>query len=713
MIMKLVIVESPTKSKTIGKILGPDYKVMASVGHISDLATSGKGGLGVDIDNDFKPTYVVQKDKAEVVNELRKAIKKSSQVILATDPDREGEAIAWHLAREFNLPIDTTPRWQFHEITKNAIQEASQHPGHIDMNLVQSQETRRIIDRIMGFRLSYLLQKKIKSRSAGRVQSVTLRFIVDRENEIRNFVPEEYWTIAGKFGKPEIDADLTSYRGKAVKIANKDEAEAIEKALPKEFLIQSITKTERSKEPKPAFTTSTMQQESFNQFHYSTKKTQLLAQHLYEGKEIEGNPVGLITYMRTDANRLAPEFIQAGENYIKENIGTAYVGHAHVTSKKSERVQDAHEAIRPTDINMTPERVKPFLTKDEWNVYSLIYCRALASLMAPKVESVNTLKLNGNDYIFTTDSVSTVFEGYSKIYGRFEAKTTKEIDFSSYKEGEKITCNSISKNQHFTKPPARYTEAKIVKLMEEKGIGRPSTYASTISTLEDRRYVTVEKGVLYPTEQGELTVQNLENFFPEFMDAKYTADMEDRLDSISEGNSSRHDLLTSFYSDFTKCMDNAEKNMEKLPDKKTGEKCPECGSDLVVRKGKYGDFIACSNYPKCKYVQKEAPEVVEGKTCPKCGAPLVKRKGRYGREFVGCSAYPKCKYIEGQDENGQNAQAAIPEDAPTCPKCGVGKLITKRGRFGNFTACSNYPACHYIQKTKKKSDKEEKEEEDA
>lgn len=708
--MKLVIVESPTKSKTIGKILGPDYKVMASVGHISDLATTGKGGLGVDIEHDFKPTYVVQKDKLQVVNELRKAIKKSSEVILATDPDREGEAIAWHLAREFNLPIATTPRWQFHEITKNAIKEASQHPGHIDMNLVESQETRRIIDRIMGFRLSYLLHKKIKSRSAGRVQSVTLRFIVDRENEIRKFVPEEFWTIAGKFGSPSIDADLTSYKGKPVKIANKDQAEAIEKSLPKEFLIQSITKTQRTREPKPAFTTSTMQQESFNQFRYSTKKTQLIAQHLYEGKEIEGNPVGLITYMRTDANRLAPEFIQAGEDYIKEKIGKDFVGHAHVTSKKSERVQDAHEAIRPTDINMTPEKVKPFLSKDEWNVYSLIYCRALASLMAPRVESVNTIKLNGNDYIFSADSVSTVFEGYSKIYGQYESKTTKTIDLSSFKEGEKITCNSISKTQHFTKAPARYTEAKIVKLMEEKGIGRPSTYASTISTLEERKYVNVEKGVLYPTEQGELTVENLDKFFPEFMDAKYTADMEDKLDAISEGNSSRHDLLTSFYSDFTKCMDFAEKNMEKLPDKKTGEKCPECGSDLVIRKGKYGDFVACSNYPKCKYVQKSKPEIVEGKTCPKCGAPLVKRKGRYGKEFIGCSAYPKCKYIEGQEERKTNEPIVIPADAPTCPKCKVGKLVTKHGRFGDFIACSNYPACHYIQKAKKKK-KEDTEEE--
>lgn len=703
--MKLVIVESPTKSKTIGKFLGPDYEVKACVGHISDLATTGKGGLGVDIDNDFKPTYVVQPDKVNVVNDLRRTIKKSDEVILATDPDREGEAIAWHLACEFGLPIDTTPRWQFHEITKNAIKYASTHPGTIDMSLVESQETRRIIDRIMGFKLSDLLHKKIKSRSAGRVQSVTLKFIVDRENEIRAFVPKEYWEISGKFGNDDIEANLTSFGGKAVKINNQQEAESIVKSLPRDFKVSSIAKSKRTREPKPAFTTSTMQQESFNQFRYSTKKTQLIAQHLYEGKEIEGSAVGLITYMRTDANRLAPEFIAGGEAFIKDRYGADYVGHAHVTSQKSEKIQDAHEAIRPTDINMTPERVKPYLSKDEYNVYSLIYRRALASLMAARVEDVVTLKLDGNGYIFTADSVSTQFEGYSKVYGEYETKTTKEINFSNVNENGLISCNSIDKSQHFTKEPARYTEAKIVKLMEEEGIGRPSTYASTISTLEDRGYVRVEKGVLYPTEQGELTVKKLEEFFPQFMDARYTADMEDKLDSISEGNSSRHDLLASFYDDFSSSLSEAEKKMEKLQPTKTGEQCPNCGSDLVIRKGKYGEFVACSNYPTCKYVQREEPQIVEGKTCPDCGSALVKRKGRQGKEFIGCSSYPSCRYIEGAQPK-QKKEVVIPADAPECPKCHKGKLVTKKGRFGDFVACTNYPDCRFIQKSKKGSSKD-------
>lgn len=704
--MKLVIVESPTKSKTIGKFLGPDYKVVACVGHISDLATTGPGGLGVDIEHGFKPKYVVQPDKYKIVAELKKNAKAAEEVILATDPDREGEAIAWHLANELGLPVDTTPRWQFHEITKNAIKYASQHPGTIDMNLVESQETRRIIDRIMGFKLSTLLQKKIKSRSAGRVQSVTLRFIVDRENEIRAFVPEEYWSISGSFGKPAIEAELSSIDGKPAKITNQAEADAIEAALPEEFTINSISTANRSREPKPAFTTSTMQQESFNQFHYSTKKTQTIAQLLYEGKEIEGNAVGLITYMRTDANRMAPEFIASADDFIKDKYGSDYVGKAHVTSKKSDKVQDAHEAIRPTDITMTPERVKPYLSKDEYNVYSLIYNRAIASLMSPKMEKVETIKFEGNGHIFTADSVSTLFEGYAKVYGQYESKSSKEIDFSSFKEGDTVKKNSIKKEQHFTKAPARYTEAKIVKLMEDKGIGRPSTYASTISTLMERKYVEVEKGILTPTEQGEITVQKLNDYFPEFMDAQYTAEMENKLDAVSGGNTSRIDLLTSFYSDFEKCFAKAEKDMDKLPDKKTGEQCPNCGSDLVIKKGRYGEFVACSNYPTCRYVKKEAPEIVEGKTCPDCGSALVKRKGTKGREFIGCSNYPKCHYIEGK-ENKKKEPLVIPEDAPECPKCHSGKLVTKKGRFGDFIACSNYPSCRYIQKSKKAKKEED------
>ncbi len=701
--MKLVIVESPTKSKTIGKYLGPDYKVTACVGHIRDLDTRGPGGLGVDIKNDFKPTYKIQPDKEQVVKELQSLKKKADEVILATDPDREGEAIAWHLADVLKLPVETTPRWQFHEITKNAIKAASEHPGHIDMNLVMSQETRRIIDRIVGFRLSALLQKKIKSRSAGRVQSVTLRFIVDREREIKAFIPEEYWVLTGKFGPANLAAVLATIAGKSAKIHSQAEADAAERALPKEFKVVEVSEHAKTREPKPAFTTSTMQQESFNAFRYSTKKTQLIAQHLYEGKEIAGSPVGLITYMRTDANRVAPEFVAAAEALIGAKYGADYKGSGIVTTKKSVDVQDAHEAIRPTDVTMTPERVKPYLSRDEYNVYRLIYARAVASLMAPRRESTITMRLDGNGYVFKADSTKMVFAGYSKVYGEFETYA-KTVDLPPLKEGDLLALNGLDKEQKFTSAPARYTEAKVVHLMEEKGIGRPSTYSSTISTLEDRDYVESQKGTLTPTDQGDLTVDKLTQFFPELMDASYTANMEVGLDKIAEGQAKRDDLLNSFYVDFSKRFADAETKMEKIPEKKTGEKCPLCGKDLVVRKGRYGEFVACSGYPKCHYVEKPKPVYVEGKVCPLCGSPLVKRVSHAGKEFIGCSAYPKCRYIEGQDPAKAHKPVEIPADAPLCPRCHKGHLIAKHGRFGDFIACSNYPACRYIQKDSKKTD---------
>lgn len=701
--MKLVIVESPTKSKTIGKYLGPEYKVMACVGHIRDLDTRGPGGLGIDIKDDFKPTYKIQPDKRQVVKELEEMKKKSSEVILATDPDREGEAIAWHLADVLKLPIPTTTRWMFHEITKNAIEQAEEHPGHIDMDLVRSQETRRIIDRIMGFRLSALLQKKIKSRSAGRVQSVTLRFIVDRENEIKAFVPEEYWVLTGKFGPTDIAAILANFNGKPIKIHNAAEADAVEKALPKEFDVSDVVENAKTREPKPAFTTSTMQQEAFVAFRYSTKKTQTIAQHLYEGKEIEGTPVGLITYMRTDANRVAPEFAKAAEDMIVSRYGAQYKGHTHITTKKSDTVQDAHEAIRPTDINMTPERVKDYLSKDEYNVYRMIYERAVASLMAPRQEKTVTMRFTGNGYTFKVDSTKMVFDGYSKVYGEFE-NYAKDVALPDVKKGDKITLNSLQKDQKFTSAPSRYTEAKVVHLMEEKGIGRPSTYASTISTLEERAYVESEKGTLIPTEQGDLTVQKLVENFPEFMDASYTANMETSLDEVAEGKAKELDVLKAFYADFSKRFEAAETKMEKIPDKKVGRTCPLCGKDLVERKGRYGTFVACSGYPKCRFVEKPQPVYVEGKVCPLCGGKLVKRVSHLGKEFIGCSNYPKCNYIEGREPKAKTP-LVIPADAPLCPRCKKGHLITKHGRFGDFIACSNYPACRYIQKDSKKGKK--------
>lgn len=707
--MKLIIVESPHKSDTIQRFLGKGYKIVASKGHIRDLASSGKMGLGVDVDDGFKPHYVVSKDKVAVVKELTKDVKKADEVYLATDPDREGEAISWHLAEVLGLDPKTTPRLEFHEITKPAILKALANPRHIDLKLVESQETRRIIDRLMGYRLSNILQKKIKSRSAGRVQSVVLRLIVDRENEIKAFVPTEYWSIDGLFtsGDSKVAADLVTYKGKTLKINNSQEAEEIVSKFPKEFVVSSVKREKKKREPKPPFITSTMQQEAFSQFHFSTKRTAAIAQKLYEGEEINGQLTGLITYMRTDSTRLSDEFKQAAKEYISSNYGDKYLGKVH-SQNKTKNVQDAHEAIRPTDLSLTPEVVKPYLEKDEYQLYSLIYARALASLMAARVDSSTIITLTGNDYGFQASASELVFDGYYKVYGNFEDKETKK-QLPEVEEGQSFLLSEIHQNQHFTKAPTRYNEGKVVKLMQENGIGRPSTYAPTITTLLARDYVETVKSALVPTEQGTLTVDKLVEYFPKYMDVSYTAKMEDDLDSIAEGKTDKNALLSAFWTEFNKYYQSAEVNMEKLQPKEVGRSCPKCGAPLVIRKGKYGEFIGCSNYPKCNYIEKEQKEEVN-KTCPVCGAPLVKRKSKKG-EFIGCSNYPKCHYMETLDGKplvSKKEEVVIPEDAPICPRCHKGHLIAKKSRFGKtFIGCSNYPKCRYIQK-ESKSDESEK-----
>ncbi len=709
--MKLVIVESPTKCKTIGQYLGNEYKVMASIGHIRDLSTSGRGGLGVDIDNGFKPSYTISKDKYEVINNLKKAVAKSDEVILATDPDREGEAIAWHLCEVLKLDVDNTKRLEFHEITKKAILKALANPRTIEMNLVASQETRRILDRIIGFKLSYLLQKKIKSRSAGRVQSVTLKFLVDREREIENFTPEEYWEVSGDFSNHSIKAQLVAYEGKNIKIANEKEVDEIINALPKEFTVDSFETVTKKKEPRLPFTTSTLQQEAFNHFHYSTKKTSILAQHLYEGIEINGELHGLITYMRTDSTRLSPEFVDSAKEYIKEKYGEEYVGYIH-KGKANANIQDAHEAIRPTYLELSPDKVKSSLPRDEYNIYRLIYARALASLMSSRIDEVTTLKLLGNGYLFKAEASKLSFAGYDKVYKEFSGngKDTSLPDFTNVKT---LPLNKVEKTQHFTKAPARFSEAKIVKLMEEKGIGRPSTYASTISTLSLRRYITSEKGIMIPTDQGKLTVDELVKFFPNFMDPSYTAEMETMLDDIVAGDNSKQQLLENFYVGFNEQLIIADKSMEKVQPVKTGDQCPVCGRDLVIRQGKYGNFVACSGYPECRYVKKEEKEeleFVEGKVCPICGSPLVKRKSHSGNEFIGCSAFPNCNYIEPNEKAKPTLTEEEIQNAPLCPECKTGHLIEKKSRFGTFLGCTNYPNCRHIEKIKKSKKKENNEE---
>lgn len=709
--MKLVIVESPKKCETIAHYLGGDYKVMASQGHIRDLSTKGKGGLGIDVDDNFKPDFVITPSKLGIVKELKSAAAKADEVILATDPDREGEAISWHLAQVLGLDVETTKRLQFHEITKPAIEAAIKAPSHIDMNLVNSQETRRMYDRIIGFKLSSLLQKKMSSKSAGRVQSVTLKMICDNDAEIKAFVPQEYWTIDvtlslnGKL----VSASLDRIDGKAAEIHNKDEADAVLKRIGKSLNVLSVDAQKKSVPSKLPFTTSTMQQEAFNRFKFSTSKTQSIAQRLYEGMDINGEHVGLITYMRTDSTRLSTDFYdQHAKPFILEKFGQEYLGYIKV-GKKSDLVQDAHEAIRPTGTHRTPDLVARYVEPDEAKLYRLIYDRALASVMSDKLEEQTTALFETNGLVFKATGVRTLFKGYEAIYGDFEDDDTKLLP--EIKQGENYAVNQIDPEQKFTKAPARYSEAKVVKMMEEKGIGRPSTYASTIKTLIDRGYVTSKAGIITPTETGLRTTLVLNKYFPEIVSTEYTANMESKLDEIEEGKESKLEAMNEFYKPFIDKFLKVQDQMYKDPAQPTGEMCPICGSPLVVKKSRYGSFIACSNYPKCKYIKKEpkaAPKET-GEMCPECGKPLVERKDRKGNIFIACSGYPACHYIKGQEGKAQTEKKVYTEAdwVKPCPQCKSGHLVVKHGRKVDFLGCTNFPKCHYHEWIDDKSKKDD------
>ena len=642
---KIVIVESPSKSKTIEKYLGSDYIVTSSKGHVRDLATSGKEGLGVDVENQFLPKYVINKDKKDVVKELKQLVKESDEVYLATDPDREGEAISWHLAQVLNVDMDKENRVVFNEVTKDAVINALQHPRKIDQNLVKSQETRRVLDRIIGFKLSKLLQKKIKSKSAGRVQSVALRLIVEKEREIEAFVPQEYWKIKAEFEKDEIEftGELAKYNNVKLEIKNGEEANQIYESLNKEFEVANVKKTTKKRESKLPFITSTLQQEASSKLGYKAKKTMSIAQKLYEGVALEDETVGLITYMRTDSTRLSDVFVKSAYEYIEEKYGKDYVGKVKV-SKKTENVQDAHEGIRPTSALRTPESVKKFLKPDEYKLYSLIYARAMASLMAPAKFDATSVSLMNNGYEFKVTGSVMKFDGYLRIYGEYEKQNNELLP--ELKEKEMLESKKVEKTQHFTKPPARYSEAKLIKEMEELGIGRPSTYAMIIDTIQTRGYVELVDKAFKPTETGILTSDRLTQYFNDIINVEYTAKMEHELDEIAEGEDDYVSALQSFMDVFQPLLDDAYDKMEVVAPKKTGEKCPECGHDLVERRGRYGLFVACENYPECKYIKnsKKKEPVMTDEVCPNCGSPVVIKQGRYG-EFKACSNYPKCKTI--------------------------------------------------------------------
>ena len=668
----LVIVESPSKSKTIEKYLGPSYKVVSSKGHIRDLSTSGKFGFGVDIENGFAPNYEPITGKKKVINELKKDANLSDKVYLASDPDREGEAIAWHLKDALGLKDDEYERVVFNEITHDKVLQAFESPRKIDDDLVKSQETRRILDRIIGFRLSKLMQSKTGGKSAGRVQSVALKLIVDREDEINAFIPEEYHTIKAIFDN--FDADLFKYLSDDIEIKTKEEAQNILNNLNEEFIVEDITKKDKAKKAKPPYTTSTLQQDASNKLNFSGKKTMSIAQKLYEGITLKDETTGLITYMRTDSTRLSDEFIKSSYKFINDEYGKEYVGYAK-QSKNKENVQDAHEAIRPTNIYRTPDSVKEFLAPDEYKLYKMIYTRALASLFADAKQKQTTIILDNNNYKFKTTGSIVVFDGYLKIYTHYEDSEDKILP--DLELNTKLKANEILEEEHFTKPKARYTEAKLIKELEELGIGRPSTYVKIIDTLKERKYVLLEEKKFKPTEIGILTTRKLQEFFSNLINVEYTANMENDLDKIAEGNLIWNKMLEDFYKDFEPSVKEAFDNMEKEPAKETGEICPECSSPLVIRKGKFGEFTACSNYPTCKYVKKEEKKQVEIMPCPECGGTIIEKKTKRGKIFYGCNNYPKCKLATWDKPINEK-----------CPECG--NILTEKN---NTIKCSS---CDYV-----------------
>ena len=674
----LVIVESPSKSKTIEKYLGSDYKVMASMGHIRDLATSGKYGLGIDVDNDFKPNYIsIARQKKNIAN-LKKYAKEAENIILATDPDREGEAISWHLKEV--LGKHNYQRVTFNEITKNVVLDSINNPRDIDENLVKSQETRRFLDRIIGFRLSTgFVSRKTLGKHAGRVQSVALKLIVDREREIEAFVPKESWTVTAKFDG--MDAKCEKYNSNKLELFTEDDANEVLSNLGDKFIVSNVEQKEKPKTGVMPFKTSTLQQTAINRLRFTSKKTMMLAQKLYEGVDIGSETVGLITYMRTDSERLSPVFINDAFKYIRETYGEEYVG-AVKQQKKNDNMQDAHEGIRVTSPYRTPESIKKYLSTDEYKLYSLIYARSLASLMANAKTLATSITLDNNNYEFKATGSVLTFDGYLKIYGAYDS--SEDTILPNLTGVESLISNEIVKEQHFSKPEPRYTESSLIKELEKLGIGRPSTYATIISTNIDADYVVSEDKKFVPTELGVEVTDVLQEGFSDIINVEYTANMEKELDEIAEGKVDNKSVLRVFYEKFESLISEALKNVVKTPAQETGEMCPHCNSPMVIKKSKHGEFEACSNYPNCKYIKQDIDESLG--TCPNCESPLVKKKGRYG-EFVACSNYPNCKYIQQEEK-----EVVV---IGKCPDCD-GMIIEKKTKKGKiFYGCNNFPKCKF------------------
>ena len=689
----LVIVESPSKSKTISKYLSDDFVVKSSKGHIRDLAISGKGGLGVDIENEFAPHYVISKDKKDVVKELKACAKKADDVYLATDPDREGEAISWHLAEVLGLDPETTKRVEFHEVTKNAVTNAIENPRRIDMDLVHSQETRRVLDRIIGFKLSKLLQKKIKSKSAGRVQSVALRMICDRENEIDAFIPEEYWTMEASLNikgeKKPLVAKFYGDRNGKIDIKNAAQMQKIlDEVKNSGFSIESVKKSEKIKKSPLPFTTSTLQQEAAKTLNMSTKRTMNIAQQLYEGVDIKGRgTVGLITYLRTDSTRVADEAKVASKDYISENYGEKYLPQSSNAKKDDKKIQDAHEAIRPTDLSLSPALVKESLQRDQFRLYQLIWKRFVASQMAPAQYETTSVRIGAGEYIFTVSASKIVFDGFMSVYKTDDDNEETNTLAKGLDENSVLTLDDVNGTQHFTQPPAHFTEASLVKALEEQGIGRPSTYAPTISTIIARHYVIKENKNLYISELGNAVNNIMMTAFPTIVDVKFTANMESLLDGVAEGTVEWKEIIRNFYPDLKVAIDEAEKELEhvKIEDEVTDVICDKCGRNMVIKYGPHGKFLGCPGFPECHNTKPYLEKI--GVACPKCGKDVILKKTKKGRMFYGCEGYPECDFVSWQKPSDKK-----------CPKCG-GYMIEK----GSKLVCAD-ETCGYVES---KNDKEQ------
>lgn len=704
----LLIVESPAKVKTIKKFLGNDFDIRASMGHVKDLP---ENELGVDVEKGFVPKYIVIPEKKKVLQDLKKAAEKCHKVYLAPDPDREGEAIAWHIANEIKKNRADIFRASFNEITRNAVLSAIKNPGNLDEKKFNAQQARRILDRLVGYKISPLLWKKVRwGLSAGRVQSVALRLVCEREKLINEFIPKEYWTIEVLFDKDgkQFWAKVLKHNGNKLEINNQKDAEKVADELKRDgFVVERVERKERRKNAPPPFITSILQQDAATRLGFSPKKTMLIAQHLYEGVEIEGESTGLITYMRTDSFRVADEAVESVRKFISAKYGAEYLPQSPPKFKVRKAAQEAHEAIRPTSIEYTPERVKKFMTRDEFLLYELIWKRFLASQMSPAIYDQTGIDIKAGKYSLRASGSLLKFPGFITVYAEVKDEKDKngdeDVQLPELKTGEELTMKDMKMEQHFTQPPPRYSEATLVKELEEKGIGRPSTYASIISTIQERKYVTKQKGRLYPTILGckvnELLIQN----FPELIDIAFTAEMEENLDKIEEGELEWINLLKNFYSSFEKDLKVAQKKMKDIKSEgiPTEIVCDKCGGQMVIKLGKRGEFLACSNYPECKNTRNFRTgedgkiRVIEDEMtdikCDKCGKPMLRRKGPYGL-YLACSGYPACK-----NTVSLNNSKPVPTGVK-CPSCG-GDIMERKGRRGStFFGCSNYPKCKYTLK---------------